>query len=86
MDAALKAMEEGEIDAIAYDRPILQTIANTDSLRRFRVLNVKYNPQFYAIGMNRALPDSLKYRINLALLSTIEEMDWKILLSEYDLK
>jgi len=36
------------------------------------------------MGMNKDLPVSLKHNINLKILSNIEKMDWKVLLSEYN--
>lgn len=82
----LDALNKNEIEAIAYDHPVLQNLANMDSLARYRVLNIKYDPQFYAIGMKRDLDPVLKYRINLALLNTTEKMDWEVLLAEHNLR
>lgn len=86
MPELITALETGKIDAIAYDRPILQDIVNKDSLNRFRVLDIHYNPQFYAIGMNRRMPAALKQRISLSVLEHSEVMDWRVLLSEFDLE
>jgi ABC-type amino acid transport substrate-binding protein len=80
----LDALDKDDIKAIAYDRPILQTIINANKSERYRLLDIKYYPQFYAMAMNRDLPEKLKHDINLKILSNIEKMDWKVLLSEYD--
>lgn len=85
MNAMFTALDKGEIDAIGYDRPILQNIINTDSLSKYSLLEIKYNPQFYAIGMNKCLSDSIKDLINFTMLDKTEIMDWRVLLSEYNL-
>ena len=86
MEELIAALENKEIDAIAYDRPILQDIVKNDSITRFRVLNVSYNSQFYGFGINRDLPEELKQKISISVLKNTEGMDWKVLLSEYDLE
>jgi ABC-type amino acid transport substrate-binding protein len=86
MNQLIQALNNKEIEAIAYDRPNLQNVIKNDSLSAFRLLNVKYNPQFYGFGLNRDLPDELKQQISISVLKHTEGMDWKILLSEYDLE
>jgi len=86
VDKMLISLEKGEIDAIAYDRPILQTLVKNDTLSKFDVIDTKYNSQFYAFGLSKQLPDSLKEAINYSMLYNIEKMDWKVLLSESDLR
>ncbi len=81
-----EALKAKKIDAIAYDRPILQNLIKNDSLGNFLLLDIKYNPQFYGIGINRRLPTALKQKINISVMEFTEGMDWKVLLSEYDLK
>jgi ABC-type amino acid transport substrate-binding protein len=85
MEALMSAMNEGEIDAIAYDRPILQELIKSDTLGRYQVLPITYNVQFYAMGFNPDLPERIQKRISTTLLEQIEHTDWKITLSEYDL-
>ncbi len=86
VEMMIQALEKNKIDAIAYDRPILQDVVKNDSITRFRVLNVNYNPQFYGFGINRNLPESMKQKISISVLENTEGMDWKVLLSEYDLE
>jgi len=85
MQHMVEAIQAGEIDAIAYDRPILQEVLKSDTLNAYQILPVTYNAQFYAMGFNAALSDSLQKRISTTLLEKIESTDWKIILSEYDL-
>lgn len=80
------ALENGEIVAFAYDRPILKEIVKNDSLDRFEVSGDKFNPQLYAMGMSFALGDTLRREINTTILKNTERMDWQVLLNEYDLE
>ncbi|HKK75442.1 MAG TPA: transporter substrate-binding domain-containing protein [Saprospiraceae bacterium] len=83
--AMVEAMEAGEVEGIAYDQPILQSLAESDSLSRFETLPLTYNPQFYALGFDARLPDTLKRDISVKLLEEVESQDWKVLLTEYNL-
>jgi len=82
----LSALDNQKIDAVAYDRPTLQNVLKNDTLSKYNIANIKYNPQFYAFGMSKKLPDSLKEAINYSMLYNIEKMDWKVLLSESGLE
>ncbi len=86
MNEALNALDKKEIDAIAYDFATLQSIIKTDTLSKYQLIDIKYNPQFYAFGLNENLADTLVKSINYSMLSQIETMDWKVLLSENGLK
>lgn len=86
MQGLLKALDEGKIDAVAYDRPTLSTIIANDSTDHYKLAALKYNPQFYALGMSKVLSDSLKDQINISMLDNIEQMDWAVLLSENNLR
>ncbi len=86
MEQLTVALEQKEIDAIAYDRPILQNLIKNDTLSRFSLPDITYNPQFYGFGLNRELPEELKQKISISVLENTESMDWKVLLSEYDLE
>ncbi len=86
MSDALNALDKKEIDAVAYDIATLQSIIKTDTLSKYQLIDIKYNPQFFAFGLSQNLPDSLIKSINYSMLSHIETMDWKVLLSENGLK
>lgn len=86
IDEMLNSLVKEEIDAIAYDRPMLQTIEKNDTLAKFDLIDIKYNPQFYAFGLSKQFPDSLNEAINYSMLYHIEKMDWKVILSESDLR
>ncbi len=86
IEQAVNALDKKEIEAIAYDRATLQSVIKTDTLSKYQLIDVKYNPQFFAFGLSKTLPDTLVKSINYSMLSNIEKMDWKLLLLENGLK
>ena len=73
-------------DAIAYAQPALRSLMKKDSLDQFKVLPIKYNPQYYAIGLNVQLPDNFKRQLSLSLLKVTQTKDWEVVLSEYGIE
>ncbi len=86
LEEALQALSDKKIDAVAYDRASLQAIIKSDEDAQYQLIDIKYNPQFYAFGLRKDLPLKLVKNINSSLLYNIEKMDWKILLAESGLK
>lgn len=82
----VEAMENGEVEAAVYDLPLLKDFIKNKDLKGFQVLDIKFNPQYYAIGMSRNVSDSLRKSINTALLNATESYKWDVILAEYDLK
>ncbi len=86
MEEAVEALSKREIEAIAYDHSSLKSVMKQDTLSQYQLIDIKYNPQFFAFGLNKNLPDSLVKLINYSMLSNIEKLDWKVQLLESDLK
>jgi ABC-type amino acid transport substrate-binding protein len=81
------ALDNGSIDAIAYDHPVLNSMLADETLaEKYSILNIKYDPQFYGIGMRENLPEETKDIINLSMLEITERLDWEVILMEYGLK
>ncbi|PHR48129.1 MAG: hypothetical protein COA32_06300 [Fluviicola sp.] len=85
-ESLIEALKNGEIEAAVYDLPLLREFSKNKELDDFRVLDIKFNPQYYAIGMSRNVSDSLRKNINTALLTATESYKWNVILAEYDLK
>lgn len=85
MNELLAALDREEIEVVAYDRPILQSMINADTLERYQLLPIDFNPQFYATGMSRNLSPQLRREINHGILRYTEDVSWKVHLSEYGL-
>lgn len=79
------ALANGDVEAFSHDEPQLKYITQSDSLRLFEILPIRYNSQLYAFGFSEKLPEKLKEVISTELLKVTESTDWKVILSEYDL-
>jgi ABC-type amino acid transport substrate-binding protein len=86
VEEGLEVLARGGIDAFAYDFAILKAYLLQDTTDRFELNDVTFNPQFYAFGMSRSLPEKLKKDIDIALLQCTESNDWKAVMSEYGLR
>jgi len=86
MDELIEALDKNKIDAIAYDRPLLQHLLKNDTLSNYSLLDIKYNPQFYAFGVRKDLQEELKKKISQSMLDHKESKDWEVRLAEYNLK
>lgn len=71
----LTALENGKLDALVYDKPILQYLVNQDDSGAIRILPEVIERQDYAI----ALPEksTQRERLNTTLLEVIEEDSWE---------
>jgi polar amino acid transport system substrate-binding protein len=67
------ALQDGTIDALAYDRPILAWMIRQDSSSSIELSDVIFEPQSYAIALRN--DSALRRSINVALLE-VEESDW----------
>jgi ABC-type amino acid transport substrate-binding protein len=86
LEACRTALENDEVDAVAYDAPLLSYIEETDSLAQFDVLPLSYNLQLYAFGFSDKVPAEIREQISVELLRVTESSDWEILLTEYGLR
>ena len=82
----IPALRNGEVDAVVYDLPLLTELVKTDTLNEFKILPIRFNPQYYALGMNTDISDSLQKVINTSLLKTTESLEWDVILAEYGLQ
>ena len=80
-EAGLSALQEGRIDALVYDRPLLLWLVRAHYSDSLRVLNATFDPQNYAI----ALPEGSKLRlpIDLALLDVVRSEWWHETVAAY---
>jgi len=78
---ALEQLKEGKIDAVVYDKPILQYFRNTRFSDSIAVLQGEIERQDYAIG----LPTNSPYResFNEQVLTVLESNEWKKIKQKY---
>jgi len=81
IDDGLRAVADGDIEAFVYDKPIIQYKVNQSYKGRVAVLPVSFAPQQYGFGLPPGSP--LREKINLALLKTIRNQEWKQVLNYY---
>ena len=72
---ALKAVEDGKIDAFVYDAPALHYLQKTQFQNRILILPDKFAPQEYALALPLGSP--LRRPINQQLLSIKEKDAWR---------
>jgi len=85
LDACQEALVKGEVKAVAYDEPLLQYMAQRDTLGQVEVLPLTFNRQLYAFGLSDSLSHEIREEISVDLLRITETVDWEILLNEYGL-
>lgn len=85
MDEAIEAMNQGEIEAIAADSPMLGYLEQQDDNKGLVLQDIKYNPQMYSFGISENVPDQIKEDIEYALLKIVDTQDWKFVLNNYGL-
>jgi polar amino acid transport system substrate-binding protein len=68
-----EALQDGTIDALAYDRPILAWMIRQDGSSSVELTDVTFEPQSYAIALRNE--SALRKPINVALLD-VEQSDW----------
>jgi polar amino acid transport system substrate-binding protein len=81
VEEALDALEDGHLDAVVYDAPILRYLVTLRGTAGLRVLSEEFETQYYGVG----LPSGSRYRdqINRLLLSRIESDEWKSTVFRY---
>jgi ABC-type amino acid transport substrate-binding protein len=80
-EAGLRAVKAGTLDAFVYDQPILYWLTKKDYPGSIEVLDIRFDPQSYAI----ALPNnsSLRMPINRTLVAVIGTQWWRDLNAGY---
>jgi polar amino acid transport system substrate-binding protein len=78
---ALRAVANGEIDAVVYDAPLLRYLAKTQLQGRVDVLPFTFDRQDYAIALPFGSP--LRQPMNRLILQKVHEPAWQSILDRY---
>jgi len=80
-EEAYEALDDGEVDAVVYDAPVLQHYVATAGKGRVKLAGLVFQEQNYGI----ALPQNSPYRepINVALLELIESGEYRTLYDKW---
>ncbi|MCW8092169.1 transporter substrate-binding domain-containing protein [Alteromonas sp. ASW11-130] len=81
LENALNALSEGKVDAVVYDKPMLQYLVKNNFSEDLYILPDTIERQDYAI----ALPENSAWRerVNNALLTVIESEKWNATVDKY---
>ena len=74
-------MQEGDIDAFVYDKPLLTWIVLHDFSATLRMLDIVFDTQNYAIALPKGSP--LRATLNVPLLDETESDWWQQTLFQY---
>jgi polar amino acid transport system substrate-binding protein len=80
-EAALSALQKGQIDALVYDRPLLLWLVNERLSGTLEVLDTTFDPQVYAIALPQG--SELRVLIDLAMLDALQSDWWRETLLTY---
>ena len=81
----LKGVKTGEVEAFLYDEPILKyRLSQEEGFEELEILPIKFDLQFYAFAFS-ANHSELNRKVSQKILEYTEGVEWRILLSEYDL-
>ena len=74
IDAAVSALNDGDIDAVVHDSPILRATLNAGGYSDLLVLDRLLRPEDYAFVVAQGSP--LREQLNPALLEVLQSDDW----------
>lgn len=79
--AGIDAVAKGQVDAMVYDKPLLQYLIKENYPNKLEVLDLTFDPQNYAFALPSGSP--LREDINRSLLKFIGQDSWRELLLDY---
>lgn len=75
IEELLLRLEEGKLDAVVFDRPVLEYVAGREDLDNVTVLKPLYTRENYAIALPEKSP--VRERIDVSLLEWTESDAWR---------
>jgi len=81
LDDAIGLLNDGRVDAVVHDAPILRYLVNEERAGESRVLDATFEPQQYGV----ALPpgSELREEVNQAILAELKEQAWRDTVRRY---
>ncbi len=84
IEEGLRLLENGEIDAFVYDKPILNYLIQQNYLNdKLKIIEQDLNLQYYSFSLPRN--SKLLNQINPLLIKELESSEWKRILDLYNL-
>lgn len=81
VEQAIEGLEDGAVDAIVYDRPLLQYHASGRYQNMLDIRPQTFETQYYAFAMPSGSP--LRERLNVALLERVSGPGWNRVVGRY---
>lgn len=78
---ALEKLDNGQLDAVVYDEPILRYLLRSEQLSNVQLLPERVLPQDYGFALPQGSP--LREPLNRELLSVTQSQQWRDLLQRY---
>ena len=72
---ALRALQNGSVDAVVYDEPIMRYMIASGNFENIRVLEQSFRREYYAIALPPGSP--LTEKVNRSLLHYTTSMQWR---------
>jgi len=80
--SAIRALERKEVDAVVYDKPILNYYLAKEPKQKLTLLDCKFQSQNYSIALPEGNVELLE-KINRALLEIVQSAKWEEILHKY---
>ncbi len=78
---ALAELEEGNIQAVVYDAPVLRYLIREEHDGKLKALERTFDQQYYGIALPEGSP--IREKLNIALLEVISHHEWRENLVKY---
>lgn len=85
IEEGLEDLKNGKIEAFFYDEPILKyRLTREPKYSSLEILPIRFDLQFYAFAFAKEKEET-KTKVSKKMLEYLESIDWKYLVSEYNL-
>ena len=85
INEGLEELKNSKIEAFFYDEPILKYRVSRDpQYSNLEILPIRFDLQFYAFAFSKEQKE-VKDKVSKKMLEYLESIDWKYLVSEYNL-
>lgn len=77
LDACISDLREEKVDYVLYDRPILTYVNSSILDNEFSLIDIDFNPQYYAFPLNKGINNQILEHLNKSILSITEGQEWQ---------
>ena len=77
LDSCLADLKSEKVDYVLYDQPILSFLNGQSDSKDFTLLDLQFNPQYYAFPVSKDVSKHLLDELNSSVLNITEGEEWK---------